>query len=80
MVTFAAWSAQNPPFEHHKNETTEGPESTRANNNNNNNITKQGITERENYATSLSGGKEQNHHNGFLATLKQSSNIIERPN
>lgn len=30
MVTFAAWSAQNLPFEHHKNETTGSPESTRA--------------------------------------------------
>lgn len=54
MVTFAAWSGQNPPFKHHKNEATEeiGTESARAKqmqklHNTNNNITKQGIAERK---------------------------------
>lgn len=78
-------SGQNPPFEHHKNEATEekGTPSTRAKQtqtfyNTNNNITKRGITETKLCHKSLSGGKEQNHHNGFSATLKQSSNYNKK--
>lgn len=36
------------------------------------------VLQRENYVTSLSNGKEQNHHNGFLATLKQSGNCNKK--
>lgn len=79
MGTFAAWPGQNPPFEHHKSEGTEeeGTESARAKRMqtlcNTNNIIIEAL-QRENNVTSLSSGYEQNHHNGFLATLKQSSN------
>lgn len=61
MVIFSLWSGQNPPFEHHKNEATEkkGTESTRAKHFTTlRTISLNMALQRENYVTTLSGGKE----------------------